>query len=206
MEKLKTTVEKISSLNDEIMEKTQKRLDNLTKPQGSLGRLEELAKQIAGITGKEKPLIEKKVIFAFAGDHGVTDEGVSAFSKEVTPQMVYNFLHGGAGINVLARHVGAKVIVADLGVAVDLTPNPGLIINKVGYGTKNMAKGPAMTRNEAVKSIEAGMEIFEDEYRKGIDIAGNRRNGHRQHHSFQRHSCRVYGRESQGSDRARDRH
>ena len=92
------------------MQKAQLRLDNLTKPLGSLGRLEELAKLIVGITAKDNPELRNKVIFTLAGDHGVTEEGISAFPKEVTAQMVHNFLNGGAGINVLARHVGAKVV------------------------------------------------------------------------------------------------
>ncbi|MBU1869615.1 MAG: nicotinate-nucleotide--dimethylbenzimidazole phosphoribosyltransferase, partial [Candidatus Omnitrophica bacterium] len=143
-----------------------------TKPLGSLGRLEELAKQIAGITGKENPALKNKVIFTLAADHGVTEEGVSAFPKEVTAQMVYNFLNGGAGINVLANHTGARVVVVDIGVASDLKPDKKLIIKKVGYGTKNMARCPAMTREEAIKAIETGIEIFEEELNKGIDIIG----------------------------------
>ncbi|MDP6685315.1 MAG: nicotinate-nucleotide--dimethylbenzimidazole phosphoribosyltransferase, partial [Candidatus Omnitrophota bacterium] len=172
MSKLKTVIESIGSLDKDIMSKAQDRLDNLTKPQGSLGRLEELAKLVVGITGKENPSLKNKVIFTFAGDHGVTEEGISAFPKEVTPQMVYNFLRGGAGINVLANYVGVRVRVADLGVAVDLESHPGLIIKKINYGTKNMVKGPAMTKEEAEKSIEAGIEIFEEEFKKGIDIVG----------------------------------
>ena len=172
MKKIKETIEKIGKLDSSLMNKAQERIDNLTKPQGSLGRLEEFAKLIVGITGKENPTLKNKVIFTFAGDHGVTDEGVSAFPKEVTPQMVYNFLRGGAGINVLARHVGARVVVVDAGVAADLEPNPALIIKKVNYGTKNMTKGPAMTREEAIKAIESGIEVFEDEFVKGIDIVG----------------------------------
>jgi len=156
------------------MKKAQERLDNLTKPQGSLGKLEGLAKQVVGITGKIAPNFKNKVIFTIAGDHGVAEEGVSAFPKEVTAQMVYNFLRGGAGINVLASHVGAKVIVVDAGVACDLEDKEGrLKIKKVNYGTKNMAKGPAMSREEAIKSIEAGIEVFEEEFEEnGIDIAG----------------------------------
>ena len=155
-----------------MAESTRKRLDNLTKPPGSLGRLEELAGRVVQITGKENPSTENKVIFTLAADHGVTDEGVSAFPKEVTAQMVYNFLRGGAGINVLAKHTGARVVVADLGIASDLAPQPGLIIKKVNYGTKNMAKGPAMTGKEAVRAIESGIEIFLEEFEKGVDIAG----------------------------------
>ena len=130
------------------------------------------AKRIVEITRNENPSIKNKVIFTMAGDHGVVEEGVSAYPKEVTAQMVYNFLRGGAGINVLARYVGAKVVVVDMGVACDLEKHQGLVIKKVNYGTRNMAKGPAMSKDEAVKSIENGIEIFESEFENGIDIAG----------------------------------
>jgi len=172
MEKLTATIKNIVEPDRRLMAITQSRLDNLTKPLGSLGRLEELAKQIAGITGKENPELKKKVIFTLAADHGVTEEGVSAFPKEVTAQMVYNFLKGGAGINVLANHAGIKVVVVDIGVAVDLEPDSRLIVKKINYGTKNMARGPAMTREEAVKAICSGIEIFEGEHRSGVDIVG----------------------------------
>lgn len=172
MKKIKEVIVKIREVDKGLMDKAQARLDNLTKPQGSLGRLEELAKLIVGITGKENPTLKNKVIFTLAGDHGVTEEGVSAFPKEVTPQMVYNFLRGGAGINVLANHVGARVRVIDAGVAADLEPHPELIVKKINYGTKNMIKGPAMTREEAIRSIEAGIEVFEKEFARGIDIVG----------------------------------
>ncbi len=172
MKKILDVVNRIESVDLLVVQKAQKRLDNLTKPLGSLGRLEELAKQICGITGKDSPVLKNKTIFTFAGDHGVTEEKISPFPKEVTAQMVYNFLNGGAGINVLARHAGAKVVIADLGVASDLKPHPKLIIKKVNYGTKNMAKGPAMNREEAKLAIEAGIDIFEENYKKGLDIAG----------------------------------
>lgn len=172
MKKIKETIGKIGRPDESLMAKAQERLDNLTKPQGSLGRLEDLARLIVGITGKDSPVLKNKVVFTFAGDHGVTEEGVSAFPKEVTPQMVYNFLRGGAGINVLANHVGARVVVVDAGVAVDLESGNGLLIKKINYGTKNMTKGPAMTKEEAIRSIETGIEVFEEEFRKGIDIVG----------------------------------
>lgn len=162
----------ISELDIKLMEKTQDRLDNLTKPQGSLGKLESIAKLIVGITGKEDPSMSNKVIFTCAGDHGVTSEGISAFPKEVTTQMVSNFLNGGAGISVLAKHVGARVVVVDMGVAADFARHPGLVIKKIGYGTANMASGPAMTREEALASIEGGTEAFEAEFAKGVDIVG----------------------------------
>ncbi|MBI5574677.1 MAG: nicotinate-nucleotide--dimethylbenzimidazole phosphoribosyltransferase [Elusimicrobia bacterium] len=171
--KIEEAVKRIKPLDEKLLEQTQKRLDNLTKPLGSLGRLEELAKQVVAITGKEKPELKKKVIFTLAGDHGVVEEGVSCYPKEVTPQMVYNFLRGGAGINVLARHVGAKVVVADIGVAekIDVT-NPEFKDKKINFGTKNFTKGPAMTEDKAVKSIEAGIELVEEELKNGIDIIG----------------------------------
>jgi nicotinate-nucleotide--dimethylbenzimidazole phosphoribosyltransferase len=172
MQLLQDTMQKIKKPDYSVAQEAQKRLDNLTKPQGSLGRLEEIAKQMVVISGKTNPYIKNKVIFTMAADHGVVAEAVSAFPQEVTPQMVYNFVRGGAAINVLARHVGAKVIVVDMGIAVDLDKHPGLIIKKVGYGTKNMTEGPAMSKEEAISSIEAGIEIFEAEYDKGIDIVG----------------------------------
>ncbi len=172
MNKIKETLKNIAVIDRRLIDLTQERLDNLTKPLGSLGRLEELAKLIVGITGKENPELKNKVIFTLAGDHGITEEGVSAYPKEVTAQMVYNFLLGGAGINVLAKHVGAKVVVVDIGVCSDLKPHAQLVIKKVNYGTKNMAKGTAMSRPEAVKAIEAGIEIFEEEFKNGIDIIG----------------------------------
>ena len=174
MELLKKVISNIDKIDYSLADKTQKRLDNLTKPQGSLGRLEELAKQVVEITQKDNPGLKNKVIFTFAADHGVTEEGISAYPKEVTAQMVYNFIRGGAGINVLAAHAGAKVVVADLGVAEKLSVADGnsFVDKKIALGTKNFAKGPAMTKQEAVRSIESGMEIFLDEWNKGIDIVG----------------------------------
>lgn len=172
MQKLSQIIEKIAPIDYNLIEKAQRRLDNLTKPQGSLGRLEELARNVAGITGKENPGLRNKVVFTLASDHGVAEEGVSAFPKEVTAQMVHNFINEGAGINVLARHIGARVIVADIGVAADLKPHPKLLIRKVNYGTKNMRRGPAMTKDEAIRSLETGITIFKEEFKGGIDIAG----------------------------------
>jgi len=171
--KIRETIQKITPINFKLIEKAQKRLDNLTKPQGSLGRLEDFAGQIVGISGNLNPEIKRKVIFVMAGDHGVAQEKVSAFPQEVTFQMVYNFIRGGAGINVLARHIGADVLVVDMGVAKDFASEKGLIIKKIAYGTKNIAQGPAMSRDEAERAIIAGIEVFEDELsRKGIDIVG----------------------------------
>jgi len=167
---MKETLQKISPLNSDFFERAQKRLDNLTKPQGSLGRLEEFAGRIVAITENDMPELEKKVVFTFAGDHGVADEGVSAFPKEVTPQMVFNFLNGGAGINVLARHAGAEVVVIDIGVDYDFRDVSGLVSKKVVMGTKNMRKGPAMTKEEAEKCINVGIELATEYAKKGFKI------------------------------------
>ena len=172
MTKLQRIIRQIKPLDAEAMHLAQARQDTLTKPQGSLGRLEELSIQVAGIQGKARPVIESKVIITMAADHGVTKEGVSLYPQEVTAQMVYNFLRGGAGINVLARHVGARVVVVDMGVASELLPHPGLVVKKIGYGTRNMARGPAMEREEALRALEAGIEVVEEELAKGMDILG----------------------------------
>ncbi len=171
MSKLQEIIKQIQPVDTSRTGEIQAQLDNLTKPQGSLGRLEELAKKYCLITGKNKPRISNKLIFTFVADHGVTEESVSAYPKEVTPQMVYNFLKGGAGVNVLAKHVGARVIVVDMGVDHDFERVEGLEIRKIGRGTRNMSKGPAMTRDEAERTILAGIELVE-KYRHGVDILG----------------------------------
>ncbi len=151
--------ESIKPIDESYYEKAQKRLDNLTKPPGSLGRLEEFARRLVAIYRDEMPEIPKKVVFTFAGDHGVSEEGVSAYPSEVTRQMVFNFINGGAGINVLARHAGADVVVVDIGVNFDFQDMEGLKKRKVVYGTRNMTKGPAMTVEEAKRCIEVGIEL-----------------------------------------------
>ena len=168
---MKDTIERIKALDECAMSTAKKRQDNLTKPRRSLGNLEDLSIKIAGITGNPMPKLKDKVIITMAGDHGVTEEEVSVFPKEVTAQMIYNFLSGGAGINVLARHVGARVVVVDMGVAVDIQ-NERLVTKKIAYGTANMTKGPAMTYEDAMRSIEAGIEVLELEAEKGMDIVG----------------------------------
>ncbi|MBI4318844.1 MAG: nicotinate-nucleotide--dimethylbenzimidazole phosphoribosyltransferase [Chloroflexi bacterium] len=172
MSSLKDTLGKIGRFDEGAMAAARARQDTLTKPLGALGRLEELSIRVAGITGTEAPRLHRKSIIVMAGDHGVTRAGVSAYPSEVTPQMVYNFLRGGAGINVLARHIGARVVVVDVGVAADLEPHPKLIVRKVGYGTKNMAEGPAMSLAEAVQAVEVGIEVVEQEVDRGLDIVG----------------------------------
>jgi nicotinate-nucleotide--dimethylbenzimidazole phosphoribosyltransferase len=171
--KIDETIQKIRPINLKLMKKAQEKLDNLTKPQGSLGKLEDFARRIVGISGTLSPAIKRKVIFVMAGDHGVVEEGVSAYPQEVTFQMVYNFIRGGAGINVLARHMGAEIVVVDMGVAKDFPLEESIIRKKITYGTNNMAKGPAMSKDEAERAIIAGIEVFEDEFnKKRIDIIG----------------------------------
>lgn len=163
--------EQIKPLDLTIEKEIQNKLDNLTKPIGSLGRLEEVARLYCLIRKTLKPVLKNKVIWTLAADHGVVEEGVSAYPQEVTSQMVMNFLSGGAGINVLARYAGAKVIVADFGVKGELR-DKNLKNKKVKAGTQNMAKGPAMSREEAVQSIEHGIDMVEEEIKNNIDIIG----------------------------------
>lgn len=158
----------IQELDEDSMQAVQERLDSLTKPLGSLGALERIAKQLGGIQKTASPQIEKKAVLVMAGDHGVVEEGVSAFPQEVTPQMFYNFLQGGAGINVLSRHANAEVICTDVGMAFPLDP-PELMRYRIKNGTENMAKGPAMTRKEALLSLLTGALIA----RKAIDSGVN---------------------------------
>ncbi len=169
---LADTLARIIPLDSTLLSTTQTRLDNKTKPPGSLGRLEEFARQVVAASGNTTPDLSKKVIFTFAGDHGVVEEGVSAFPKEVTPQMVFNFLQGGAGVNVLARHAGAEVRVVDVGVDFDFENCAGLIHRKVAHGTRNLAKGPAMTREEALQAVAVGIELADQCRTEGVGLVG----------------------------------
>jgi nicotinate-nucleotide--dimethylbenzimidazole phosphoribosyltransferase len=166
------TVKNIIPLNKDILQKARERQDTLIKPQGSLGLLEELSIRLAAIQGRVKPEIKDKVIITMAGDHGVVAEKVTPWPQEVTTQMVMGFLGGIAGINVMARHVGARVVVADMGVASELPPSDKLLALKVAPGTDNMAAGPAMSREQAEKAIENGIKAVEGEIAKGLDIVG----------------------------------
>ena len=172
MDNLTRIIEMIKPLDKGAMAEAQSRQDMLTKPQGSLGRLEELSVQLAGIQGKPIPDIKDKAIITMAGDHGVVAEKIGNWPQEVTVQMVHNFLTGGAGINVLARQAGARIVVVDMGVASDLKPDPQLLSRKVGFGTRNIALGPAMTAEQAVKAIETGIEVLTAEVAEGLDIVG----------------------------------
>ncbi|MCX6007756.1 MAG: nicotinate-nucleotide--dimethylbenzimidazole phosphoribosyltransferase [Chloroflexi bacterium] len=169
---LDSTIKRIQPLDKAAMDKAAQRQDQLTKPRGSLGILENISIQIAGITGKSIPQIKNKAIITMAADHGVVAQGVSLYPQEVTAQMVLNFLSGGAAINVLSRQVGARVVIADMGIAVKLTASENIICKSIGSGTADMCMGPAMTRTQAIDSIEAGIDIVEKEIKQGLDIIG----------------------------------
>ncbi len=149
------------------------KMDEKTKPLGALGRLESLALQMSCIQDSLNPRIDQKNLFVFAGDHGITEEGVSAYPSEVTAQMVDNFLNGGAAINVLCRHHDIEMKVVDMGVNHEFTHHPDLIIKKVAKGTANFAIGPAMTSNQVVQAVENGMSTFLEAWDdRPIDIVG----------------------------------
>ncbi len=175
MKLLQETLSRIGPLDQAAMHKAQERLDNLAIPRNSLGRLITLARALAGITGNTRPAFRHKVIFTMAGDHGVVEEGVSAFPQQVTREMVHNFVRGGATINVLARHAGARVIVMDLGSAADfsdLVAAGKIVSKKIAAGTRNFTRVRAMTRDQAVQALEAGIEAVEEVLPNGLDLLG----------------------------------
>ena len=150
-----------------ILPLLQKHLDNLTKPPHSLGRLEELARSFGLMRGSTDLILQRRAIFTFAADHGISRAGVSAYPREVTAQMVYNFIQGGAAINVLCRHYGIQNVVVDVGVDYDFPELAGLVSRKLGRGTDNFLEGPAMTLEQAMRSVEAGMDLAQ-----GYDLLG----------------------------------
>jgi nicotinate-nucleotide--dimethylbenzimidazole phosphoribosyltransferase len=172
MRTLEDMLNAIQPLDRALLQQARDRLDLMAIPRGSLGRLEEFAQRVAGIRNNLSPALGKKAIAVFAGDHGVAEEGVSAFARDVTAQMVYNFVRGGAGINVLARQAGASVVVVDIGVAIDLQPQEGLLIRKVAHGTRNMRRFPAMEKDEALKALLVGVHIAEDLASKEVTLIG----------------------------------
>ena len=145
-------------------------LDCLTKPIGSLGRLEDIAAKVVAIQQTARPRVERKAVYVFAADHGITDEGVSAYPKEVTHQMVLNFLRGGAGINVIARHTSADVVIVDVGVDAELASLPGVLHRKIRRGTRNMLRGPAMDESEMLQAMQVGIELADEAQREGIEL------------------------------------
>lgn len=168
---LEKTINEIGTLFPEPMAEAQKRLDSLIKPPGSLGRLEEMAVRLAGITGNPRPRIGDRAIIIMAGDHGVVAEGVSAAPQEITHQQIPAFLQGVAGIGVLGRLAGARLVVVDVGVAVPVN-YPGVLVRKVRPGTDNIANGPAMSREEATQALEVGIEVVREEIDRGATLIG----------------------------------
>ncbi len=163
MSLLASTIAAISGADAAIHAHAHARLSQLTMPPWALGRLMDTAERLAAMTGSLRPPLSRTAVAVFAGDHGVCAEGVSAFPAEVTPQMVFNFVAGGAGINAIARVSGASVTVVDVGVAGDLAPVSGRYrAERVRAGTANLARGPAMTRDEAVRAIEVGIRVAND--------------------------------------------
>lgn len=156
---LQETLAAVGEPDRQAMAAARARLDNLTKPPGSLGRLEQVVVQLAGITGEPRPSVTPGTVVVAAADHGVAEEGVSAYPPEVTAQMVRNFLAGGAAINALARAAGLQVRVVDAGVQGDVPPLPALDRVKVRAGTANFLRGPAMTPAEALATVEAGITV-----------------------------------------------
>ncbi len=167
---LQAVLAKIQPVSEEALASVQSRIDRQAKPPGSLGRLEELSRRYVAISGRED--IRAKRIYTFAGDHGVAAEGVSAFPAEVTPQMVYNFIDGGAAVNALANHAGAEVRVVDMGVNHDFNGLEGLIDRKIAMGTNNIVTGPAMSRAQALAALQAGVGLASQAKTDGIDLLG----------------------------------
>jgi nicotinate-nucleotide--dimethylbenzimidazole phosphoribosyltransferase len=173
MEKLKQEIAKIKETNRDIEKKAYTRLAEQARPAGSLGMLEHVGAKMAAIKGAIDVKLKTKFVVTCAGDHGVVEEGVSLFPAEVTPQMVVNFVNKGASINVLAKHAGADVKAADFGVNFDFDPSLDIFHKKIRKGTSNFVKEPAMTRDEAVASINAGIDIVKELVLKGdLDILG----------------------------------
>ncbi|WP_425058249.1 Nicotinate-nucleotide--dimethylbenzimidazole phosphoribosyltransferase [Sporomusa carbonis] len=165
---LQETLSKISPLDTVAMERVQTRLDSLTKPIGSLGRLESMVRQYAGITGQTQPRIPRTCIVITSADHGVAKHGISAYPVETTLQMTANYLVAkGGSANAFANFCGGDVVVADMGVAGDLSGIAGLWHRKIAYGTQDFTQGPAMTREQAIQAIETGIEIVSDRVQHG---------------------------------------
>lgn len=156
----------IQAPNMELAKAAQQHSDQLTKPPGSLGKLEHIVAQLAAMTDELWPDLSKRTVIIMAGDHGVCDEGISAFPQSVTPQMVHNFLQGGAAVNVLARAAQAEVVCVDIGVAAELEHDQ-LVSRKLMHGTNNIAKGAAMTREQAIAGIAVGIELVEMLHKRG---------------------------------------
>jgi nicotinate-nucleotide--dimethylbenzimidazole phosphoribosyltransferase len=174
---LEEIINKIQPVEDLWIQKARERTAQLVMPTRALGRLHEISERLCGIQKTLKPSVNRKAILIMAGDHGVADEGVSAYPQEVTGAMVQTFLKGGAGINAISRHVGAQVWVVDMGIIPDLDPESidggnWLMLRKIAPGTANLAKGPAMTLKDAEKSIFTGFQLATDLFHQGIELLG----------------------------------
>lgn len=172
MDKLQDIIAKITPLDDNIMTKVQTRLDTLTKPIGSLGALESLAKQFVGARKTLTPAAPHKAIVLMAADHGVAIENVSAYPQEVTEQMIYNFCSGGAAINVLAKHTNADLILVDVGVTAELPAHLPILHRKVRHGTNNIRCGAAMSETDVMQAIHIGVDIANSLIDNGIQVIG----------------------------------
>jgi len=171
MELLEQTLHGIESINKEVMKQAWDRIDNLTKPIGSLGEIENIIAKMAGITGSIHNKINKKNVVIMCADNGVVEEGVSNCPKSVTATVTNNFTKEITGVYVLSKFAGSDITVVDVGVDADFN-NPKIINKKIAYGTMNMMKGPAMTREQTIKAIEVGIETVDDLVREGYDLFG----------------------------------
>ncbi len=174
---LKEIINQIKPVEDQWIQKSRERTTQLVMPARALGRLHDISERLCAIQKTLKPKVNRKAILVMAGDHGVADEGVSAYPQEVTGAMVQTFLRGGAGINAISRHVGAKVFVVDMGIIPELDPNSleggdRLMVRKIAPGTANFVKGPAMTRQDAEKSILTGFQLATDLFHQGVELLG----------------------------------
>lgn len=169
---LQGAIQNIQGANKETMEQARKRIDALCKPPGSLGKLESIAVQLAGITGQLLPMLDKKVMIVCAADHGVWEEGVTSNPQDVTLFQTLNFSKGGTGVCAIAHITNAKVVTVDVGVKGDIPSDAGIIMHKIKHGTTNMAKGPAMSRKEAIQSIEVGIRVATAEIAQGANVLG----------------------------------
>lgn len=169
---LRETIAGIAPADAEAMRAAESRQALLTKPPGSLGRLEDLSVRLAGMQGTDRPVIRRKAIIVAAGDHGVVAQGVTAYPQEVTAQMAMNFLAGGAAISVLARQTGIDLVIVDAGIATVLPAHPALRVLGIGRGTADMTEGPAMTRGQAEACVLAGVELALEAAERGADAIG----------------------------------
>jgi nicotinate-nucleotide--dimethylbenzimidazole phosphoribosyltransferase len=167
---IRNTILSIRASNSEYKSEAKRHLDSLTKPLGSLGRLEEVAAQYVAWREEKTPAISGKAVYVFAADHGITEEGISLYPRDVTPQMVYNFLNGGAAINVLARQANSEVVVVDMGVDADFAGVEGLVDRKIRRGTRNFAREAAMTEEEVYAAVNVGIALAEEAKRQGRSL------------------------------------